>query len=82
MEQKEYKHIKIYIIMENNKTLYLKTDDNIIVNEKCIKWVKKMSDCLEVCIKSTGCNVNNENTHKICKINNMDSYNKLNKHFE
>jgi hypothetical protein len=41
-----------------------------------------MSDCLEVCIKSTGCNVKNGDTHKICKINNPDSYNKLNKHFE
>ena len=27
--------------MENNKTLYLKTDDNKIVNQKCITWVKK-----------------------------------------
>ena len=67
--------------MENN-TLYLKTDDNRIVNERSIKWVKKMSDCLEICIKSTGCNINNGDTHKICKLNNLDSYNKLNKHFE
>ena len=41
-----------------------------------------MSDCLEVCSKSTGCNINNGGTHKICKLNNLDSYNKLNKHFE
>jgi hypothetical protein len=26
--------------MENNKTLYVKTDDNKIINEKCIRWVK------------------------------------------
>lgn len=31
--------------MENNQT-YVKTDDNKIVNEKCIKCVKKMSECL------------------------------------
>jgi len=44
---------------------------------------KKMSDCLEVCIKISGCNLyDNEDTHKICKLNNPDSYNKLNKHFE
>lgn len=67
--------------MENNNTLYLKTDDNKIVNEKYIRWVKKMNDCLEICTKSTGCK-NNGDTHKICKTNNLDSYNKLNKHFE
>jgi hypothetical protein len=67
--------------MENNN--YLKADDNKIINEKSIKWVKKMSDCLEVCTKSTGCNsVKYGDTHKICKLYNPDSYNKLNKHFE
>jgi hypothetical protein len=45
---------------------------------------KKMNDCLEVCIKVRGCTMNGKggDTHKICKINNPDSYNKLNKHFE
>ena len=66
-----------YIIMEN-KTVYLKTDNNTFINEKCIRWVKEMSDCLEVCIKIPGCD--NKNTHKICKVNNPDSYNKLNEH--
>jgi len=41
-----------------------------------------MSDCLEVCMKSTGCNIEYKDTHKICKLNSLDSYNKLNKHFE
>lgn len=42
-----------------------------------------MSDCLEVCIKTPGCAIdNNGDTHKICKLNNPDSYDKLNKHFE
>jgi hypothetical protein len=68
--------------MENNKTLYLKTDDNKIINKKCITWVKKMSDCLEVCTKSTGCDIASGGTHKICKLNNPNSYNKLNKYFE
>lgn len=69
--------------MENNQT-YIKTDDNKIVNEKCIKWVQKMGECLEVCTKSVGCNVDAKfgDTHKICKLYNLDSYNKLNKHFE
>ena len=65
-----------------NKTLYFKTDDHAIINERSIKWVKKMNDCLEICIKSTGCNIDNGDTHKICKLHNPDSYNKLNKYFE
>ena len=69
-------------IMENNQAAYIKTDDNKIINEKYIRWVQKMSDCLEVCTKSTGCNIKNKETHKICKLNNLDSYNKLNRHFE
>ena len=69
--------------IENNKTVYFKTDDNRIINENCIRWVKKMSDCLEVCIKIPGCNLQEHgDTHKICKLNNPTSYNKLNKHFE
>lgn len=68
--------------MENNKTFYIKTDDNKIINEKCIRWVKKMSSCLEVCTKSTGCSIKNGDTHRICELYNPDSYNKLNKYFE
>ena len=41
-----------------------------------------MSNCLEVCTKTTGCNVENKDTHRICELYNPDSYNKLNKHFE
>ena len=69
--------------MENNKTDYFKTDNNMIINENCIRWVKKMNHCLEVCIKKSGCSLQSyEDTHKICKLNNPDSYNKLNEHFE
>ena len=67
--------------MENSNTSYIKTDDNKIINENCIRWVKKMNDCLEVCLKSSGCNVDNKDTHRICKAYNLDSYNKLNKFF-
>ena len=63
--------------MENNKISYLKTDNNIIINEKYIKWLKKIDDCLEICVKSNGCNIITNDTHKICKINNPDSFNKL-----
>jgi len=68
--------------MENNPNLYIKVDDNKIINEKSITWVKKMNDCLEVCTKSTGCHIKYVDTHKICKFDHPDSYDKLNKFFE
>jgi hypothetical protein len=68
--------------MENEKVSYIKADDNKILNEKNIRWVKKMNDCLEVCTRSNGCNIEVGQTHKICKLNSSDSYNKLNKLFE
>ena len=69
--------------MQNN-TIYLKTDDNKIINERQIRWVKKMGDCLEVCTRSVGCSPDTYagNTHKICKLNSPYSYNKLIHHFE
>ena len=68
--------------MENTRVKYIKTDDNKIINETHIKWVKKMGDCLEVCTKSIGCNITTGDTHRICKLNNLYSYNNLNKFFE
>jgi hypothetical protein len=67
--------------METSQPSYIKADDNKIINEKQIRWVKKMSECLAVCTKSTGCKAN-KGTHTICKLNNPDSYNKLNAFFE
>jgi len=66
--------------MDNTNPVFLKTDNNKIINEKCIRWVKKMDECLEVCIKTDGCR-EGVNTHKICKINNFHSYEKLNRLF-
>ena len=57
--------------MENKKVSYIKADDNKLINEKAILWIKKMGECLEVCTKSTGCNIRYEDTHKICKLNNQ-----------
>ena len=64
-----------------HKLKFLKTDDNKIINERCIRWVKKISDCLEVCTRSNGCAAN-YNTHRICKTYNAESYDRLNKHFD
>ena len=68
--------------MDNSQQPYLKTDDNKIINEKHIRWIRKINDCLEICTKSIGCNIENKDTHRICKLNNPYSYNKLNDLFE
>ena len=71
-----------------DKVSFLRTDDNKIINITCIRWVKKMNECLEICIKTDGCNNNidndqlKNNTHRICKIYNLNDYNRLNKYFE
>jgi hypothetical protein len=39
-----------------------------------------MNNCLYVCNKGDGCSI--RDTHKICKFNSLNSYNKLNKLFE
>lgn len=63
--------------MDKKQGSYIKADDNKIINKKCIIWVKKMNDCLEVCTKISGCSIGHD-THKICKKYNEESYNKLN----
>jgi len=62
--------------MENDQSFYLKTDDNKVINQKYIRWVKKMDDCFKVCTKADGCD--EKDTHKICRFNNPYSYDKLN----
>ena len=66
--------------MENTVS-FIKTDDNFIINQAAIRWVKKMNECLEVCTKQDGCFLEKE-TIKICKANSLDSYNKLNAYFK
>jgi hypothetical protein len=66
--------------MERNN--YIKTDDNKIIKEKSIKWIKKMDECLLVCTKSTGCGANKVDTHSICKLNNPTIYYLLNQFFK
>lgn len=65
----------------NNDKPFIKVDNNIILNINCIRWVKKMDECLQICSKSNGC-YGEKDTHQICKINNLVSYNRINKFFE
>jgi hypothetical protein len=68
--------------MSNNQKSYIKTDNDIIINENYISWIKKINNCLHVCTKANGCNIIFGDTHKICKTITPDSYNKLIKHFK
>jgi len=71
--------------MDNNSDqTFIKVDNNKMINEKCIIWVSKMNECLEICTKTTGCsrNLTMKDTHTLCKLNNPESYDKLNKSFE
>jgi hypothetical protein len=67
-------------IMSESSSVFIKVDDNTIINKQCIRWIKKIDECLHICSKTTGCKYNRD-MHKLCKINNETSYNELNKHF-
>jgi hypothetical protein len=66
--------------MNNTKEDYIKIDENKISNVKFIRWMKKMDECIRICSITTGCT--EDNLQPVCKLNNNDSYNKLNKYFE
>ena len=59
---------------------FIKADNNKIINTSCIKWIKKIDECMEICTKGDGCYIGD--THRLCKINNPESYGIINKHFE
>jgi len=67
--------------MEISRISYIKADNNTLINENQIRWIQKINECMEVCSKQNGCTIDMD-TNKICKINNIFSYNKLNKYFE
>ena len=67
-------NIENTIINKENKK-YIKMDDNTCINKKYIRWIKQMNDCLEVCVKSNGCD--RFQTHRVCVSNNPDSFMKL-----
>ena len=67
--------------MNTNSSSFLRTDNNAIIRENAILWVKKMDECLQICMKTNGCD-GIKDTHNICKIKNPTSYYKLNAHFQ
>lgn len=59
---------------------FIKIDGDKILNLNSIKWVKRINECMEICMKGDGCYVGD--THKLCKVNTPESYEKINKHFQ
>jgi len=68
--------------IDNKQHTFLKTDDNKVLNERHIRWIQKIGECMEVCTRSDGCNVKLNSTTRVCKEYNPTSYEKLNKYFE
>lgn len=65
---------------KDDTSSYIKADDNIIINERHIRWLRKVDECVNICYRHSGC-VNGYGTVTVCKINSPESYDKLLKHF-
>ena len=75
---------KISFVMIDAES-FIRTDADKLINENFIKWIKRNNEgneCMEVCMKADGCFGNFIDTHKISKLKNPNSYNKLNKYYE
>lgn len=64
----------------NNLPTFIKADKDTIINIVCIRWVKKLDQCLYICSKNSGCS--QSETLSVCKNINPDSYLYLHKLFE
>lgn len=61
-----------------NKDTYIKTDENVVVNEKYIRWIKKVDECMEICSRFNGCSLEtSKHNLRVCKLNNPDSYKRM-----
>jgi hypothetical protein len=59
-----------------NNNVFIKSDENRFINVTYIRWVQEINNCFEICNKSTGCAIR-DGTHRVCKVNNPDSYKKI-----
>lgn len=68
----------------NNKCNFIKINENTIINENYIQWMKQIGDCIYMCNKVYGCDEGTlYGTHKVCKGgDNHKSYVKIEKHFK
>lgn len=78
--KKEPKQSESTQIKKESEITFIQTDNQFIVNEQCIRWIKKVHDCMQICAKPTGC-VSSFDTLRVCKMNSPDSYDRLNNYF-
>jgi hypothetical protein len=43
-----------------NPNDYIKVENDILLNKNKIRWMKKQNDCFYICVKSTGCDHQDE----------------------
>jgi hypothetical protein len=70
--------------MSNNSdtSQFIKLNDNTIINENYIQWMKKIGDCIYMCNKVYGCDeATLYGAHRICKTENLKTYSKIEKYF-
>ena len=70
------------VMQKRNTNHYIQTDSDKLINEACIKWIRKIDGCLEICTKSNGCNIHAKDRHVICKNNTPESYHYLHDNFK
>lgn len=66
----------------NSKVHYVKVNDNMIINENHIRWIKRMKECLEICTRANECSIQHGETYRICKADNYENYMKLSKYLD
>lgn len=67
--------------MDNN---FIKISDDEVINQTAIKWMKKMDECIEICINDD-CGVTFSGypyTKHVCQFSNKELFNILNRHFD
>jgi hypothetical protein len=67
---------------KNTNSNFIKVDNNTLINENYVQWMKKVDECIYICNKVYGCQEETcYGAHKVCKVNNIDNYNELVKKF-
>lgn len=62
--------------MNNTFPEYIHIEDNVVLNTKYIRWLKKIDECIHICSRSSGCYLSVQ-THKVCKYSNPEMYKQL-----
>ena len=68
-----------------NSSQFVKINEETVINTKYIRWIKTNGKCFNICNKLDGCspsiNASKQDTHIICKTDNSEFYEQINKLF-